>query len=122
MATVTMMIAGSSPRSSNTDWMSVCRAPGGGEPEQEREVSELTEQLLARATLDVAVQQAEVTDEEDAADSGDDGKKPAGRPRLGSRYTRRRLYWLRLTPLCERASNKVFNKLDTCIDSVSKSQ
>ena len=85
MATVTMIIAGSSPRSSNTDWMSVWRAPGGGEPEQEREVSELTEQLLASATLDVAVEQAEVADEEDAADGGNDGEKPSGCPGLGTR-------------------------------------
>ena len=107
MATVTMMIAGSSPRSSSTDWMSVWRAPGGGEPEQERGVSQLTEQLLARATLDVAVEQAEVADEEDATDGGDDGEETAGCPRLGTRQARRRLYWLRLTPLCERASKNV---------------
>ena len=111
-----MMIAGSSPRSSNTDWMSVWRAPGGGEPEQEIEVSELTEQLFARATLDVAVEQAEVADKEDAADGGDDGEKTAGCPRLGTRQAWRRLYWLRLTPLCERASKIFLNKLDTCAD------
>ena len=85
MATVTMMMAGSSPRSSSTDWMSVCRAPGGGEPEQEGEVSELTKQLLASATLDVAVEQAEVADEEDSPNGGDYGQETTGGTSLGAR-------------------------------------
>ena len=100
--------------------MSVWRAPGGGEPEQEIEVSELTEQLFARATLDVAVEQAEVADEEDAADGGDDGQEPPSCPRLGTRQARCRLYWLRLTSLCERASKKVLTNW-TLLLSVGKS-
>ena len=50
----------------------MCRAPGGGEPEQEREVSWLTVELLASPPLDVAVEEAQVAHEEDPSHRGHD--------------------------------------------------
>ena len=94
VATVTMMMAGNSPRSSSTDWIIVCRAPGGGEPEQKREVSWLTVELLASPPLDVAVEEAEVAHEEDPSHRGHNRQESPGSPRLGPRKPRRRLYWL----------------------------
>ena len=67
-------------------------------------------ELLASPPLDVAVEEAEVADEKDAADGGDNGEETPGCPRLGTGQARRRLYWLRLTPLCERASKNVLKQ------------
>ena len=72
----------------------MCRAPGGGEPEQKREVSWLPVELLASPPLDVAVEEAEVAHEEDPSHRGHDRQESPGSPRLGPRKTRSRLNWL----------------------------
>ena len=94
--TVTMMMAGIWPRSASTDWMREWRAPAGGEPGGG---GVLTQQLLPRAPLHVAVEQAEVADEEEAADGGDGGEEGAGGPGLGPRGAGGGHQRLRLTAL-----------------------
>ena len=96
------------PRAPPAPTGSSCVAPQVVESLSRREVSWLTVELLASPPLDVAVEEAEVAHEEDPSHRGHDRQESPGSPRLGPRKTRRRLYWLWLTSLCERAGKNVW--------------
>ena len=78
--TVTMTMAGSSPLSSKTDWIILCLAPGGGDPEREQH-SELTQDVFSCSSFEVTVEETQIAHEKHGSDGGDDDKETSGRRR-----------------------------------------